>query len=459
MKAVLYLRQSLDRSGEGAAIGRQEAECRELAERHGWEIVKVYTDNDRSATHGKRPGWTQLLSDLRAGMYDVLACWHTDRLYRRLRDLVEIVEIAESRALRIASVKAADVDLSTPAGRMIAGMLGAAARYEVEQKGARQVAANRARAQAGVSRWTTRPYGYDMEADTVVVVESEAAELRQAAGRLLAGDTSAAVVRDMNRRGLTTAAGKPWTAGTLHRLLANPRHAGRVAYRGEDYGTGSWPAVFDPETFDQLAAVLSDPRRHAYAASTVAKHLLSGLAVCGRCGDLMYANAAPDTIGKDLKVYRCLRLHLARRLDRVDDVVEEHVIARLTQPDAADLIYPDLDLDRLRGEIVELRGRRDTIVEMLADGLADPGKAREQTTRLTGRISVLERDIMTAAGSAPLAQLVTGDDVRAVWVGLEMAAKREVIRLLFTVRILPAGRGTRFDPTQIEVKRVASADG
>jgi len=96
VRAAIYTRQSLDKAGEGAAVGRQETECRDLCERHGWAVAKVYIDNDRSATKGFRPAWAELLADLRGGRYDVLVCWHTDRLYRRLRDLVDDV-IAEAR--------------------------------------------------------------------------------------------------------------------------------------------------------------------------------------------------------------------------------------------------------------------------------------------------------------------------------------------------------------------------
>ena len=87
MRVAIYTRQSLDRSGEALAVSRQEAECRELADRNRWDVAKVYSDNDKSATNGRRPDWEKLLADLRNGQYDVLICWHTDRLYRRLRDL------------------------------------------------------------------------------------------------------------------------------------------------------------------------------------------------------------------------------------------------------------------------------------------------------------------------------------------------------------------------------------
>ncbi len=214
-RAAIYARQSLDRSGEGLAVSRQLKECRELAEHNGWEVSEVYQDNDKSATNRKpRPEWNRMLADLKAGHHDVLVAWHTDRLYRRLRDLVDLVEIAERRTLRIATVKASDLDLSTPAGRMIAGLLGSVASYEGEQKAARQVAANRQRARAGVVLWTRRPFGYDRDGTAVRIVESEAKEIRRAAKCVLAGDTLASIAANLNGRGIMTTTGARWSVTT-----------------------------------------------------------------------------------------------------------------------------------------------------------------------------------------------------------------------------------------------------
>ena len=378
----------------------------------------------------------------------MLVCWHTDRLYRRLRDLVELVEIAEKRALRIASVKAADLDLSTPAGRMLAGMLGHAARYEVEQKGARQVAANRAAAQRGIVLWTRRPYGYDRAGDRIVVVPAEARELRNAARRLLAGATMQSIVDDLNNRGVTTSLGGHWNVTGLRRLLVNQRHAGRAVSCGEDYGKGTWPAIFDRDTADQLASVLTDPRRRTAPAALNIKYLLTGLIFCGKCSGKMYA--CPMDNPRRM-IYRCRKNHLGRRLDLVDEVVEAAVVARLSRRDAVDLLAPDVDLDALRGRATELRARRDGLAALLADGLLSPAATRDQAGKLTGQISELEREIMAATGDGPLTQVVGADDVAATWAGLPLLAKREIIDTLMTVTILPAGKGVTFDPEHVHI--------
>lgn len=449
MKAAIYVRQSLDKLGSGAAVGRQIAECTELVERHGWQTGEVYRDNDRSATTGHRPGWRRLLADLAEGRHDVLVCWHTDRLYRRLRDLADLLDIAEQRSLRIVTVKASELDLSTPAGRMLAGMLGAAARYEVEQKGARQVAANRARAQGGVVLWTRRPFGFDREGHQIRVRESEATEIRKAADAILDGASLASVAADLNARGVPTSTGGQWRVAPLKRVLLNPRVAGRVVYRDEDMGDGG-PVVLAPEKYERLKALLTDPRRRN-APSTAVKHLLSGIVRCGRDGCDLRPMLFTTNSAEKVPVYRCTRCYMARHRDRVDDVVLVALIDRLGRADAAQLIAPDVDLDALRLEVTELRNRRDGLAALLADGLLGPEAVREQARRLTEQIGELERKMRTVTGDSPLSSLVGVDDIAAVLNAMPLTHLRELIRSLCIPVILPAGKGVRFHPEQVHV--------
>ena len=210
------------RAGRPSLSLAPTAECRGFAEQNGWEIAETYIDNDKSPSTGKpRPEWSRLLSDLAAGRHDVLVVWHTDRLYRRLRDLVDLVEIAEKRSLKIATSRSSDLDLSTPSGRMVASLLGSVAAYEGQQKAARQVAANRQRAQSGVVLWSRRPFGFDRDGSHVRVVDSEAAEIRKAAAAALSGATLASIASNMNARGVTTSAGMPWTVTAVRRALAS----------------------------------------------------------------------------------------------------------------------------------------------------------------------------------------------------------------------------------------------
>ena len=66
VKCALYLRQSLDLTGEGLAVDRQREDDRKLAARRGWQITAERVDNDISAAGKKRrPGFEQLLAGWR----------------------------------------------------------------------------------------------------------------------------------------------------------------------------------------------------------------------------------------------------------------------------------------------------------------------------------------------------------------------------------------------------------
>lgn len=449
MKAAIYVRQSLDKSGEGAAVDRQLAECRDLIARNGWQEAEVYRDNDASATKGDRKDWQRLLADLDAGRHDVLVCWHTDRLYRRLRDLVPLLETAERRSLRIASVQAGDMDLSTPTGRYFAGQLAGMARYEVEQKGARQVAANRSRAQKGVVLWTRRPFGFDRDGHEVTIVESEAAEIRKAAKALLNGAALASVAADLNARGVPTTLGNAWSVKTVKAVVLNPRVAGRVLYKGEDMGRHG-PAILDEDTYERLRALLTDPRRKN-APSTAVKHLLSGVARCGRDGCDLEPMLYTTNGNERVPVYRCRRCYMTRHRDRVDEVVMAAMTARLSRPDAVRLLSPDVNVNDLRKRAQELRERRDGLAALLAEGLLGADAVKAQAKKLGAQIDELERQIDAATNGSPLAEVVDSADVAAALDALPLLRLREVIRTLCEVVILPAGKGVRFSPEQVRI--------
>ena len=139
--AACYLRQSVDKLGDELAISRQREDCLKLCEERGWTPVE-YTDNDISATSGKRPAYEQMLADIRAGGIDAVVAWDLDRLHRRPIELEHFIDLADEKHLALATV-GGDADLSTDSGRLFARIKGAVARAEVERKSARQKRAMR----------------------------------------------------------------------------------------------------------------------------------------------------------------------------------------------------------------------------------------------------------------------------------------------------------------------------
>lgn len=450
--AGLYVRISSDPTGARLGVKRQAEDCTAKAEALGWRVAGVYEDNDKSASTGKRrPAYERMLADVEAGRIDAVVVWDLDRLTRRPIEVEQFIDIADRHRVALASV-GGDVDLATDNGRMFARIKGAVARAEVERKSTRQCRANLQRAESGRPGGGRRPFGYSR--DRMTVVDSEAAEVRKASEALLAGSSVRGIVADLNARGVTATTGGPWRPTELRRMLVNPRNAGLVVHRGDVLGKGAWPAILDEDTFYGVRAVLSDPARHK--AGPPRRYLLSGIAHCSVCGGRLFGVTEK---GKG-PLYRCeSRRHVSMKADPVDDLILRLVAARLSQPDAADLLAPPGRADEaraLRDEDTDLRARLDGLAEAYAAGDIDRRQLRAGTERLRRRLEEIADELARMARNPVLTNIVTAEDVTAEVHAMyadDLDRLRALVAFLVTITVTPPGRGARsFDPRTVRVQ-------
>jgi DNA invertase Pin-like site-specific DNA recombinase len=126
-RAVMYLRVStIDQT-----TANQERELREVAERAGWQVVKVYKDHGISGAKGrdKRPSFDALCRDATKRQFDIVMAWSVDRLGRSLQDLAAF--LTELHALKVdLFLKTQGVDTTTPGGKAMFQMMGVFAEFE-----------------------------------------------------------------------------------------------------------------------------------------------------------------------------------------------------------------------------------------------------------------------------------------------------------------------------------------
>jgi DNA invertase Pin-like site-specific DNA recombinase len=126
-RVALYLRVSTTEQ----TVENQRRELEAVAERHGWNVVAVFTDAGISGTKGrdKRPGYDCLCRGIARREFDQVASWSVDRLGRSLHELVTFLGELHAKNVDL-YLHQQGLDTSTPAGRAMFQMLGVFAEFE-----------------------------------------------------------------------------------------------------------------------------------------------------------------------------------------------------------------------------------------------------------------------------------------------------------------------------------------
>src|SRR5664279_6441995 len=129
MNTALYARVSTSSKGQDPEM--QLTELREFASKRGWQIVDEFVDIGVSGSKDHRPQLDNMMRLAKMRKVDVIVCWKLDRFGRSLRHLVDALD--ELQAVGCAFVSLRDnLDLTTPAGRMMFHVIGAMAEFERE---------------------------------------------------------------------------------------------------------------------------------------------------------------------------------------------------------------------------------------------------------------------------------------------------------------------------------------
>jgi len=144
----------------------------------GWrEIARRYDDVGRSGATLERPELQNLLSDIEAGLIDVVLVYKLDRITRSLLDFLRLMDMFERHHVAFVSITQ-NFDTSDSMGRLIMNVLLTFAQFE------REIAADRLRDKTRLikssGRWPSgeTPLGYKSRKHMLRVVPSEAEKVR-----------------------------------------------------------------------------------------------------------------------------------------------------------------------------------------------------------------------------------------------------------------------------------------
>jgi putative DNA-invertase from lambdoid prophage Rac len=126
LRAVLYARVS---TNDQQTLTMQNRAMREYAARRGWTVAMQVREVNSGAV--RRQAREEVIEAARRREIDVVLVWRLDRWGRSVTDLLATLQELEHLGVGFVSLTEA-LDLTTPAGRAIAGLLAVFAEFERE---------------------------------------------------------------------------------------------------------------------------------------------------------------------------------------------------------------------------------------------------------------------------------------------------------------------------------------
>ncbi len=457
MRAIIYVRVSADRAG-GRSVAEQESECRADCARNGWDVAEVICDNDIGASRwskGERSGYRRLGEVLQSG--DVLVTWEASRAQRDLQAYVQLRDLCAERGVQW-SYSGRLYNLDKGDDRFSTGLDALLAEKSSEETRQRVLRAKLADAVAG--RWPGGPvpFGYRRSLTAGIEPDPTTAPIMQdVAERVLSGESLRSIYLNLDQRGIRHTNGTALSGTYLARALQRGLYAAQRVHLDNPSTSGTWAALWSIETHRRLVALLSDPRRRT-ARGHEPKRLLTGIALCGKCGGpISFQNQRRGDISQ--KTYRCRTNGcVSVRADRIDEyVITKHVLPLLGSVHFDLLLFSD---DDDANALTEHRRKADQLQERL-DEFTDSAAAGELTARALARIEqkllpeiAEERAKAQPSYRDPLLDALA-QGARELWDHGDVSVRRNIIRLAFErITISPVGRGRReFDPSTVTVER------
>lgn len=210
-RAIGYVRVSTEEQARFAlGLVAQERAIRQAAEQRGWDLVDVITDAGLSGSRKDRPGLLRALARMQRREAEFLVVAKLDRLSRSIRDGADVIDQANRQRWALVDL-GSGVDMSTPAGEMVAGVLLSAAQYERRLIGVRTKEGLASAKARGVPLGKPTSYPDDVLL-RVRALHEEGLSLRRIAEALTAD-------------AVKTTKGGAWHASSVRSLLCSERMA------------------------------------------------------------------------------------------------------------------------------------------------------------------------------------------------------------------------------------------
>jgi len=356
-KAAAYARYSSDNQRE-ESIEAQLRAIKEYCNRNNMQIVKIYTDEAKSATTDDRPGFLQMIRDSALGLFDVVIVHKLDRFSRDRYDSAFYKRQLKKNSVRLISVLEHLDD--SPESIILESVLEGMAEYYSRNLAREVMKGMKETALKCKHTGGKPPLGYDVAEDkTYIVNEQEAQAVRLIFEMYASGKGYSDIMYALNKEGYRTQTGRPFGKNSIHDILRNEKYRGvyifnrsaskvngkRNHHKSKDEDEiirieGGMPRIIDDETWERVQERMKRNKKGANSAKEI--YLLSGLIYCGKCGGAMTGTRKFAGRNKSLYVsYECSTRKRTKTCDMkainknyVENIVIDHLEKNVFSPEA-----------------------------------------------------------------------------------------------------------------------------
>lgn len=326
-QVVSYSRVSTEEQAElGFSIEAQSEEIKNRCKAEHKVVSREYVDAGISGKSiDKRPALLQLLQDIESGKVGELWLWKTDRLARKLTDLLLIMEVLKRHNVILRCVADVEFDQTTSSGRAMMQMMGVMAEYQrniiVEnvKMGMKQRARN--------GKWNGgQVLGYDVvevpagtTKESLLRVNPIEAELVRKVFQMYAnGQGLRSIANTLNQEGYKTKPGNAFSSVAIKTIINNPVYVGKIRYNVRENwaekrrkGINPNPIIVDGEHDAIITSDLWETVQALFAKKSFSPprvfdgtYPLTGLLRCPQCGTTLGAHRVRDTLKDGTVVIR-----------------------------------------------------------------------------------------------------------------------------------------------------------
>ena len=299
IRCAIYTRKSSEEGLElefnSLQAQREACEAYIKSQKHeNWQLLPThYDDGGYSGGTLNRPALQQLLSDIKAGLIDIIVVYKIDRLTRSLMDFSKIVEVLDKYNASFVSITQ-HFNTTTSMGRLTLNMLLSFAQFEREVTGERIRDKISASKKKGMWMGGKPPLGYYRK-DKKIYPDEEKAKLVTSIFQKYVVLKSTTLLKDW-----LAEQGYNISVGNLNCILRNKAYIGLVGHKGTWY-QGEHQGIIESSLFDQAQAVMNSNRinRQCYNPS---KSLLAGKLYDDK-GNIMSPSWSTGSQGKKYRYY------------------------------------------------------------------------------------------------------------------------------------------------------------